>query len=360
MYKLDQFLPNEIELNTFDPNNGLPELDGYEALFVRTVTPLNPQFIPKIPDSLKLIGTGSSGSDHIDKAYFESHGVKMIDAKGCNANAVSEYVMTALLLWSIKKRKKLQTLAVGIVGFGATGTAVAKQLTKFKIPFTCYDPPKEQQDTEFKSSSLEEVLGCDVLTFHVPLSKTGNYPTFHWLDEEKLSGNEFELIINTARGGVVDEKILLKNLSHGSVKDAIIDVWKNEPDFNPELVERAFIATPHIAGYSEQAKLNASKFLAEKIATCFDLELPNTSHLYGSINVELADLAYSLYELLLRFHPMREYDAHIRDIAHRADKQILFKKLRTEQPYRFEFPYLRLKKDLYASFPELKKLSATF
>ncbi|OAN62119.1 hypothetical protein A8B79_04035 [Balneola sp. EhC07] len=356
IYKLDQFLNDNVKLTTFDPNDPLPGLETYDALFVRTVTKLNSQNLERIPESLKLIGTGSSGSDHIEKEYFKSRGVQVIDAKGSNADAVSEYVITSLLLWSIKRGKKLTNLKVGIIGAGATGSAVANQLSRFEIPFLSYDPPREQRDKNYSSASLKDILECDILTFHVPLEKEGAHPTFHWLGDSKLSANSFELIINASRGGVIDELALLNAVRENTVGDIIIDVWEAEPDFNTAVAEAAFIATPHIAGYSEQAKLNASKMLIEQFSEFFDVEVPDSSKLYRSKEIDLANLNYTAYELLLRLHPLREYDADLRDLNLRPDKSILFQKLRTDRPYRYEYPYISLDKTLLDEFNILKKL----
>jgi len=346
IYKLDQFLPEEIELITYDPERPMPGLEGFDALLVRSLTKLNELIIPVIPESLKLIGTGSSGSDHIDIDYFEKKGVKLIDAKGSNANAVSEYVITSLLLWSIKKSRNLSNLKIGIIGAGATGTSVKNQLSKFGIPSCSYDPPRQVRESDFESASLDEVLSCDILTFHVPLIRKGDHTTFHWLDEEKLHGRSFELVINASRGGVINELALLEAIENNIISDVIIDVWEDEPNFNTALVEKAFIATPHIAGYSEQAKLNASKMLAEKLSLFFEFDLPDYSCLYTPKRLDIANLNYSLYEFILRLHPLREYDADLRELCLRPDKKILFQRLRIDRPYRFEYPYLELCKNL--------------
>lgn len=359
IYRLKEFLPEEIQLQYYDPANPFPDLKSFDALFVRTVSKVNPSTIPDLPKTLKLIGTGSSGSDHIDKDYLKNQGIKVIDAKGSNANAVSEYVITSLLLWSIKKNKDLQKLTVGIIGAGATGAAVKNQLSKFGISYCCYDPPRQKQELSFDSATLDEILSCDILTFHVPLTKTGIHSTYHWLDAEKLTGRNFELVINASRGGVIDELSLLNAIENKTVSDVIIDVWEGEPDFNTALVEKAFIATPHIAGYSEQAKLNATKMLVDQMSTIFNFEIPNTQKMYSHKQIDLADLTYSEYELLLRLHPLREYDADIRNLCLRPDKAVLFQKLRTDRPYRYEYPYLELNKYLIQQFKSLKKLGVS-
>jgi erythronate-4-phosphate dehydrogenase len=356
IYKIEEFLPQNVELKLYDPKQKLGDLNSFDALFIRTVTKLNRTTIPNIPKSLKLIGTGSSGSDHVDTEYLKSNGINFIDAKGCNANAVSEYVITSLLLWSIKKEKTLSELSIGIIGAGATGNAVAAQLEEFGIPFVLYDPPKELREEGFKSVSIKKVLECDILTFHVPLTKDDEFSTFHWFGNEKLKDQNFELIINASRGGVIDEKALIKAIESGNIKDIIIDVWEEEPNFNTALMKKAFIATPHIAGYSEQAKLNASKLLAKKFAAHFELNIPDTAHLFTNKIIDVADLKYSLYELLLRLNPLREYDVNMREICSRADKTDLFQKMRVDSPYRFEYPFLKLNEDILNKHPLLIKL----
>lgn len=360
IYKLSSFLPQDITINYFDPNLPLPSLNGVDALLVRTVTTLNAETIGEFPDSVKLIGTASSGSDHIDAEYFINNGVHVIDAIGCNANAVSEYVVTSLLLWSIERKEIIQNLKVGIIGAGATGTAVSKQLAKFDIPFCMYDPPRENRDSFFASATLSEILNCDILTFHVPLIKNGAYSTFHWLDHEKLSNNNFELIINASRGGVINELDLLKYMHSNTVKDIVIDVWEAEPDFNVLVMEKAFIATPHIAGYSEQAKLNASKFLADKMARYFNFTLPNSDQLYEPKTMAFANLDFSLKDLCLKLNPLKDYDNALRNLVLQPNKEDLFLKLRSEIPFRYEYPFLKVSSNDQAEFNTLIKLGIQF
>jgi len=359
IYKLKEFFPQNVGLTTYNSSSPFPKLDGFDALFVRTVSKINQSSITEFPDSLKVIGTGSSGSDHIDKEYFSDKGINIIDAKGCNANAVSEYVITALLLWSIKRNKDLTRLRVGIVGSGKTGSAVQKQCEMFEIETISYDPPKQERDSNFISGSIKDLLECDILTFHVPLSKNGDYSTYHWLDKEILESHRFDLIINASRGGVIDELSLMEALDKGTVNDVIIDVWENEPDFNTALVEKSFLSTPHIAGYSEQAKLNASKMLVQKLTSIFDIDICDSQELYAPKVFDIANLNYSKYEFLLRLNPLREYDADIRNLCLRPDKAILFQKLRIDRPYRYEYPFLQIDSNFLEGFNELTKLGIT-
>jgi len=359
LYKIEELIPPKAALSLYDPAEGIPDASGFDALLVRTVTHLNKETFPDIPESLKFIGTGSSGTDHLDNEYLEDQGIMLADANGCNARAVAEYVMTALLLLKEKYQPGQPFGKIGVIGVGKAGSAVVDLLEDFDIECVEYDPPKEERDPEFKSASLKEVLDCEILTFHVPLNRKGEHPTFHWLDEEKLSGRAFKLVINAARGGVIDELALMKFYVEGSVNNYILDVWENEPDLNTEVAKHAFIATPHIAGYLEQAKINATKIICDKMAEFFGIERVAPKYKNISKTVELAHIQYDLTKLLTRLHPIKGYDAALRDLFDRPDKKVLFRNLRNEWPYRFEFSYLKIRKELLEEFPELKKLGIT-
>ena len=323
----------------YDPADGIPDASGFDAMVVRTVTRLNPSTF-KVPDTLKFIGTASSGSDHVDSKQMQKAGVNFVDARGCNAKAVAEYVLTALLLLREQKGVHIDKLSYGIIGAGAVGSAVAELFDVFGLNYKLHDPPRALRDPDFVSTPLDDVLNCDVLTFHVPYTETGEFKTRYWLDESKLENNSFKIVINAARGGVIHEQTLQDAYRAGRIDHLIIDVWENEPDFNPGLAQSAFIATPHIAGYSHQAKLNASKIVMGKLCEHFDLELPNSDHLYNRKHLKLAHLKYNLEDLLLRLHPIKEYDAALHDLIGRSDKKELFAKLREDRPYRYEYASL--------------------
>ncbi len=355
IYRLSDFLPPDTDLSLYDPDQGFPSVVDADILLVRSVTKVNSQTLTD-PYQLKLVGTASSGRDHLDEDYLHALGIQTLDANGSNARAVAEYVMTSLLLWGIKRKVDLHDLQIGIIGVGATGTALSELLDDFGMDTVCYDPPKQQREEGFKSASLSEVLNCDVLSFHLPLSFDTDHPTHHWLDGETLGNRHFKLIINAARGGIIDEEALMKAMDEGIVEEVILDVWENEPDFNPELAERAFIATPHIAGSSEQSKLNATRQLVEGISRQFNMTIPVNDDLYSIKEMRLADLKYSLDDLLLRLNPLREYDADLREIARRPDKSALFRKLRVDRAYRYEYPFIHINRTLLDEFETLCRL----
>ncbi len=355
IYKIVDFLPKGTDLTYYNPAEGIPDASGYHAMIIRTVTKLNPSTFT-VPDSLKFIGTASSGSDHVDEILMQDSGVNFVDAKGCNARAVSEYVMTALLLLREQKGVPIGDLTYGIIGAGAVGSAVTGLFDTFGLKYKLHDPPKALREPDFVSSSLEEILNCDVLTFHVPYTETGEFKTRYWLDESTLKNRKFDIIINAARGGVINEQAVLAAQQAGRIDHLIIDVWDKEPDFDPEFAQHTFLSTPHIAGYSHQAKLNASKIVMTKFCKHFDLELPNTDHLYDAKHLSLAHLKYDLEDMLLRLHPIKEYDAALQDLMGREDKKELFAKLREDRPYRYEYASLSVDVEFIGHLNDIRLL----
>lgn len=360
LYKIQSYLPDNITLTLFDPAKGFPkEIEEAHGLLIRTVLPVNEETIPKIPPQLKFVATASAGSDHIDIDYLQKNAVTFSDAAGCNARSVSEYVATALLLWSVKRDTDLQKLSVGIVGVGNVGTQVENILDKLNVSTVLYDPPREDREPDFNSASLNELLSCDILTFHTPLTQKGEHPTFHWLDEEKLSSHHFKLVMNSARGGVINEKALLEAMNTGQVEDIIIDTWENEPEFNLQTAEKAFIKTPHIAGYSVQAKENASRLAAHALLDHFDTPKPEKG---DSANPRILEKEVSHFDtissLLTELHPIKKYESELKQIiGEQADNRgRFFNELRANYPLRQEFAQTYLPKTYFEQFPILKPL----
>lgn len=273
LYEINSFLPDNVHLHLFDPSDGLPkEVCEYDSLLIRTVTRINPSTLPE-RGRLRFIGTATAGFDHVDRDYLNECGIHFATSAGCNANAVGLYVATVLLRWTDIKNLNLRELKVGIVGCGHTGSSVRSHLESLGVTVACFDPPKEIREPEFRSVDTDELLKCDILTFHTPLTYDENeeYPTRYICGHEWLR-NGFKMIINAARGEVVDEKALYTAKQEGIVEDYILDVWEGEPAFSDSIAQNAFIATPHIAGYSIESKLRASKIVVNHMLRFFQKE----------------------------------------------------------------------------------------
>ncbi len=359
LYNIREFLPNEIDLTLFDPQQPLQKIpDDTQALLIRTETKINRDRFPSLPPSLQFIATGSAGTDHIDIPYLHQNDVTFADAAGCNARSVAEYIATALIIWSDTKNIDLDGCSVGIIGVGNTGSEVQRLSNKLGIDTIVYDPPREERETDFQSASLDEVLASDILTFHTPLTVSVSYPTHHWLNDEKLKDRRFELIINTARGGVIDEDSLLNANKNNQVENYILDVWENEPNFNDEIAQNAFIKTPHIAGYSLQAKHNASATIAAALGEHFSLQMPKLPSPVKKDTVKPPSAITTIAALLNYLHPIKEYDRKFSSLigTSEIEKKSGFSQIRTSHPLRHEYPFIKCPSTLLDRFPVLKIL----
>ena len=144
------------------------------------------------------------------------------------------------------------------------GSLVAKMAERRGMRVVLNDPPR---------GMTGDVTGCDVITFHTPLTRNGTYPTYHLCDGNFLSRCQPDaLIINAARGGVVDEQALLD-----STQRFVIDTWEGEPNISSKVLDRALLASFHIAGYSVQGKRNASQTCMDALSQHFNLPKLNIS-----------------------------------------------------------------------------------
>jgi erythronate-4-phosphate dehydrogenase len=338
LYKLKELIPADADLELYDPDDGFPEhANRYDALLIRTVTKINEQTLPK-PGNLAFIGSATAGFDHVDIDYLNKMGVTFARSEGCNANAVAEYVITALYKWADKRGVDLSSKKVGIAGCGNTGGRVSGYLKKLGVQTVLYDPPKANIDEDFESSSEKELLECDILTFHVPLMDSGPYATAHMCSEEWLK-HGFSLIVNTSRGGVVDERALLKSYQQGTTEDYILDVWENEPLFDDEVAQNAFLTTPHIAGYSKEAKWKASEMVVYAMCEHFGLKKTGHSfHLHPSVRKKLKGQS-SFKDFLWQHSNLKKYNSAFKNLIELTDdeKSRRFAKLRSETETRFEF-----------------------
>ena len=266
-----------------------------DVLVVRTRTRCNQQLLEG--SKVRLVVTATIGYDHIDTQWLDKAGIRWTNCPGCNSGSVAQYLECALLLLEQQKGLSLHQSTIGIVGCGHVGSKVKAVAERLGMQVLVCDPPLQkahrQQPIANSFVSLDEIeRRCDVITFHVPLTREGQYATWHLADEDffrRLSRVPY--IINTSRGEVVDNQALLKALEEGRVRDAVIDVWENEPHPDAALLEKVFIGTPHIAGYSADGKVNADNMVIDAICQQFGLPhpepivpptLPSDIHLTGS------------------------------------------------------------------------------
>lgn len=357
IYDLNSFLPNDVNLQLYDPQQPFNTVaPGTNALLTRTTTKIDTDFINRLPSSLQFIATASAGTDHVDTIQLRKQDIAFTNAPGCNARAVAEYIATAMLLWTEQKNVGYKNLTVGVIGVGNAGEETSSLLNKLGITTVEYDPPRANRETKFQSASLHDILGCDILTFHTPLTFVGNNATHHWLDEKKLQ-HRFALIINASRGGVVNENTLLNAYQNNRVDDYILDVWENEPVFSDDIAQNAFIHTPHIAGYSVQAKLNASNIVAQTLCKYFNLQQLRVESFHQQ-NVKNVQDVSTLDKLLSCLHPIKTYHQKFYKLIGQSSrkKKNGFGTIRTTHPLRNEYRHLRLPNNIEERFPIFETL----
>lgn len=233
-----------------------------DALFVRTRTRCDARLLDGA--RVRFIGTATIGYDHIDAEYCHSRGIEWVNAAGCNAGAVLQYVQSVLYSWSLDKGVRLQGLSLGVVGVGEIGSRVAAWARSIGMTVLLNDPPREHAGEPGFVSLSEIASSCDVITFHPSLGVGGRFPSFHLADEAFFASlGRCRLLVNASRGPVVDNAALSRALDKGLLGDAVLDVWENEPDIDLDLLKKAYLATPHIAGYSAEGKMNASRMVLD-------------------------------------------------------------------------------------------------
>jgi erythronate-4-phosphate dehydrogenase len=232
-----------------------------DVLVVRSVTRVDEALLSG--SAVRFVGTATIGCDHVDLDYLKSRNIAFASAPGSNANSVAEYVVAALLLSARARRTTLEGATIAVIGVGNVGTRVVEKATGLGMRCVLNDPPRRRQSGDPLFVTLPEALGeAEYVTLHVPLLRGGPDRT-----EEMARAPFFNamrrgaVFLNTSRGAVVDESALAAALASGHVAQTILDVWQSEPDIDPAMVGRAFLATPHIAGYSFDGKVAATAMI---------------------------------------------------------------------------------------------------
>ncbi|MGI6304995.1 MAG: 4-phosphoerythronate dehydrogenase [Bacteroidales bacterium] len=303
-----------------------------DALIVRTRTRCDAALLKG--SSVRIVASATIGFDHIDTLWLEQNGIKWANAPGCNSGSVMQYITSLLFFLAEKHSFDPCSMTLGIVGVGNVGSKVARAAGAIGMRVLLNDPPLQRQKEGSEDFRIEAGRGgiqnhtsgfhaeadsartrnhtsdlykeasrgktvnhtpdfrieagrggtefhplrtlltdCDIITFHVPLNREGDDKTFRLIDRDILSrpGRQ-KIIINSSRGEVVDNLALREALKSGRVRGAALDVWEGEPAADPQLIDLADIATPHIAGYSVDGKANAT--ISSVGAVAAELGLP--------------------------------------------------------------------------------------
>ena len=215
----------------------------------------------------RFVGTGTAGVDHVDEAFLAGRGISFAHAPGCNADPVADWVMVATAQ-AVLAGALAEGARFAVVGGGAVGGRVAKRLSALGFEVGIYDPPRQAQGLPLAAPawSRETVLAADAITFHVPAIKDGAHPTVPWLSaEELLALPRGRVLLNAGRGGVVPDRALLTALQRGDRHWVALDVFEAEPAPPRALLEAVALATPHIAGHSDEGKLRGTAMLYDAL-----------------------------------------------------------------------------------------------
>jgi len=276
---LENVFSSSVEV-VFLPGNQISKNDllDADALITRSITKCDASLLENT--KVRFIATATIGDDHIDKGFCERNDIKWASARGCNAGAVEQYVLAALLSFAKNsKMSSLSGLCIGVIGVGNIGSRIEKIAKAFGMRVLLNDPPRADREGNEKFTSLDKLLQeADIITLHVPLILEGNRRTFHLADKSffKKAKKSF-VFINSSRGEVVETDALKNAIRTKKVRFSVIDVWENEPKIDNELLGLTDIATPHIAGYSVEGKANGTAMSVNAISRFFDLGLDKWS-----------------------------------------------------------------------------------
>lgn len=282
--------------NDYDTDDIIDRIEGIEILVIHKA-PVSAELI-EAADDLEVIGCARGGYENVDVEAAKANDVTVLHAPGRNRNAVADYAVGLILAkvrdiprfarttargeWQLEfdpeqLPRDMDALTIGVVGFGNIGRGVTTRVQGFGPTVVAYDPYVDDDAiSEFGADPVEltELLAtADVVTLHVRLSDE----TRHLIGADEFAAmKESASLVNTARGGLIDEDALVEALETGSIAGAALDVFEEEPlpDDHPLLDLENAILTPHTAGSTKDAVLNGSKIIAEQLANLLDGEEP--------------------------------------------------------------------------------------
>jgi len=269
---------------------------GYMALTVRSATKVRKDVIDTCP-GLKVIGRGGVGMDNIDVDYARSKGLQVINTPAASSNSVAELVFAHLFnavrflydsnrqmpnhgedkFEELKKKYakgvELRGKTMGIVGFGRIGQSVAKMALGLGMKVLAFDPFVTDANIELEIEGVDTKISVPIKTVGMDkVIQNSDFMTFHVPGGKLISRHEIAsmktgaILINTARGGVINEEDLLEALNSGKLLHACLDVFENEPRPSVGILKNPKISlTPHIGAATNEAQERIGVELAEKL-----------------------------------------------------------------------------------------------
>ena len=351
-----------------------------QALLVRSVTPVGPALLDG--SSVRLVATATIGTDHVDREYLARRGIGFASAQSSNARSVAEYVFAALAVLAERGGWRFEEKMLGIVGVGHIGSRVARIAEGIGMTVLRNDPPLARSARGEKTPGvfsaqhpsgpsgkrhlesfrppavphtgdakfvpIKALADADIVTFHVPLAREGPDATYHMINESLIGRlKRGVILLNTSRGSVAATSALKAALAAGRVGALALDVWENEPNISLELLDAADLATPHIAGYSYDGKVNGTRMILEALCRHFSLARDwDPSPLMPPPHSPRVRLPAGVdRQQAIRYATRAAYDAEADDAHLRAmgakpadERAAYFGSLRRDYPLRREFP----------------------
>jgi len=318
-----------------------------DALLVRSITKVNKDLLEGT--NVKFVATATIGFEHIDIDYLKSKNIGFASAPGSNANSVAEYVTSALLNLAEKYHFDISKKSIGIVGVGNVGSRVEKKAKALGMKVVLNDPPLKRQTGDEKYRPLNEILDCDIITLHTPLTKDGNDKTYHLADENFFAAmKDGAIFFNTCRGGVHETAALKKAIATKKLSACVLDVWEKEPEIDIELLNMVDFGTPHIAGYSYDGKIIGMIMIYNAFCGFFRIQAKHTAEDFLPpaqipgivIKNERSPLLFAVNTL----YDISKDDANLRLMKNEpADRRgAYFDALRKRYPVRREFPNTKI------------------
>ncbi len=336
------------------------DLVDVDALMIRSVTQVNAALLTKA-NKLKFVGTATAGMDHVDQALLEQQGIFFTAAPGCNKVGVAEYVFSVMMVLAQQHGFSVFDKTVGIVGAGQVGSYLDQCLTGIGIKVLLNDPLKQQQGDPREFTPLAELLAkADIITLHTPITQDGDYPTQHLINQTVLNGlRGDQILINAARGPVVDNQALKQRLLKKDGFIAALDVFEFEPQVDMELLPLLAFATPHVAGYGLEGKARGTTMIFNSYCQFLGFDLAaSASALLPMAPIPYAKLDRAWDEAVLHNLTQLVYDVRKDDALFRRDihQPGAFDQMRKEYWDRREYSAITLVGDEQCNLSPLAKL----
>jgi len=331
-------------------------LEDVTALIVRTATRIDRNLLEGTP--VAFVGSTSIGTDHMDIPWLDQQGIAWANAPGCNADSAAQYTLAMIWLALERLGRSLDQASAAVIGRGNVGSRVQSLLQTLAVPTEANDPPLAEAG-HADLVPLDAALNHDIVCLHVPLTRTGPHPTLRLIGARQLARMpDGALLVNTARGDVIDGEALLAELRSGRLH-AALDVWPGEPLIDGDLLRAAVVATPHVAGYSEDGKRRGTRMVYTAFCQWAGLQAEPAQAVPGDVPVvAIRPGEDPLDKALDASCFVRRHDSELRALANHTveERAAGFDRLRRDYPSRRDFQAWTIDTIDASSAPLLHKL----